>query len=430
MCFDFGDKLLGEETHSVTLFETFGSDVIPIYQRGFYFDGSDTLVAVGLILNTSFTLEYWIRTESPSGYLMEILKTSDEILVFGLNVESLQQTVAEVSFTDGQVNLEEWTQVVSVTDHVEFDLYINSVKITTTPVTLAETFIDLDTNDHVIGKDYTGFIYRICIYQYQFEPSVETGECDSDECVNCPAGQCIYECSKDQYYETSECQDCDDSCTDGCIRPTDCRNCLQTYCATCSLFDACETCITGASFGTSGECECNEGLQYQVDFDRCGECIIGCETCDTSTTCIICKDGYYLNDSEICIECHEYCSICYDGGNHSCTQCSDSNYRFPNTDTCKPYCPSGQALNSEENICDEGTESLCFDFSDKLLGEEVYSVSLEETTDVIPIFQRGFYFDGSDTIKAIGLVINTTFTLEYWIRAESSDGYLMEILET
>ena len=60
----------------------------------------------------------------------------------------------------------------------------------------------------------------------------------------------------------------------------------------------------------------------------------------------------------------------------------------------------------------------------------MFSVSLEETTDVIPIFQRGFYFDGSDTIKAVGLVINTTFTLEYWIRAEISDGYLMEILET
>ena len=57
-------------------------------------------------------------------------------------------------------------------------------------------------------------------------------------------------------------------------------------------------------------------------------------------------------------------------------------------------------------------------------------MSLEETTDVIPIYQRGFYFDGSDTIKAVGLVINTSFTLEYWIRAESPDGHLMEILTT
>lgn len=56
-------------------------------------------------------------------------------------------------------------------------------------------------------------------------------------------------------------------------------------------------------------------------------------------------------------------------------------------------------------------------------------MSLEETTDVIPIYSRGFYFDGEDTIKAVGLILNSKFTLEYWIRAESSDGYLMEVLD-
>ena len=97
---------------------------------------------------------------------MEILKnlTLDQALLLGLVEQQIAMTLTGESFTGGQVNLEEWTQVASVVDPVEFDLYMNSIKVNTTPVTLSATFIDLDTKDHVIGKYYTGFIYRICIY--------------------------------------------------------------------------------------------------------------------------------------------------------------------------------------------------------------------------------------------------------------------------
>ena len=116
-------------------------------------------------------------------------------------------------------------------------------------------------------------------------PSIETGQCGADQCVSCPAGACTYECAFDQYYD-EQCLACSDDCTEGCQRPTDCRNCSQSYCADCSLYATCDACITGASPGDSGECECDEGLQYLVDLDICGECIHGCEICDDSTTCI------------------------------------------------------------------------------------------------------------------------------------------------
>ena len=106
--------------------------------------------------------------------------------------------------------------MAAITDPLEFDLYINAIKVNTSSVTLEGTFIDSDTNDHVIGKSYSGFIYHMCIYQYEYEPIVEIGLCDNDQCVNCPAGKCIYECSKDQYYETDTCADCADTCDTGC----------------------------------------------------------------------------------------------------------------------------------------------------------------------------------------------------------------------
>ena len=59
---------------------------MPAYQRGIYFDGSkkmtlrDGTTNSGFILNTSFTLEFYIRPDAPNrGNLLEIVSNTDTI---------------------------------------------------------------------------------------------------------------------------------------------------------------------------------------------------------------------------------------------------------------------------------------------------------------------------------------------------------------
>ena len=334
--------------------------------------------------------------------------------------------------------LEAWQQIAISYDFTLGQFYRNNSALGSSWQP-DEYFVDEAANDKVIGStSISMFIWQFCLFQKVMTSFdvVHPANHGDNFCDACPT--CDDECAEGsvrlstcEYTNASldgNCESCLDGCVTGCTRTTDCRNCLEDLCATCGVYDICDACITGASEDDTGVCQCKTGFTYLFDVDICDVCIPGCEICDMSTTCIQCQERHFLTDDETCVECHEYCQVCFDTDNHSCTECTTGNYLIPNTTTCFPYCPSGLTLDSENNVCiEQGTETLCFDLSDKVLGAEIYSVYLEETTDVIPIYQRGFYFDGNDKLKVKGLVINTTFTLEYWIRSESFDCALMRV---
>ena len=152
---------------------------------------------------------------------MEINLTA---VLFGLKDSQVWWEIYGESTQSGTIVINEWTQIVSVNTLTEFDIYINAAKVTDAPVSISSPFIDDLENSHDIGKDYTGFIYQICIYQYSTVPAIETGQCGNDQSVTSPPGACLYECGQNEYYEDDSCQPCKDTCTHGCIRPSDCRN--------------------------------------------------------------------------------------------------------------------------------------------------------------------------------------------------------------
>ena len=110
--------------------------------------------------------------------------------------------------------------------------------------------------------------------------------------------------------EPSACLPCDSSCTEGCIRTSDCKLCVDQLCATCTDYNTCDECVEGANFNEHQQCRCEHANDYSLEEDRCIGCIEGCEKCTNSYTCQSCYLGYYLDGEHICQPCSEGCHNC------------------------------------------------------------------------------------------------------------------------
>jgi hypothetical protein len=101
--------------------------------------------------------------------------------------------------------------------------------------------------------------------------------------------------------------------------------------------------VGGAAVDQStGRCECKPGLTYLMVIDACGVCSDNCGVCDMTGDCEECKNGFYETDDTpvACEPCHTNCSLCDDGTNTKCSECSEGNYQLPNTTICEGYCPT------------------------------------------------------------------------------------------
>jgi len=211
--------------------------------------------------------------------------------------------------------------------------------------------------------------------------------CEFDQCIN----------------ENRQCEDCLDECTEGCVRFSDCVVCIVEYCAECHTYNECTICKENATLTEDKTCECNV--------------------------------NFFPADDNTCQSCDPACKICTDATIESCSECNTGYALIPDTTICKPdtECPSGFVVNDarcEKPVPDEVTicftwDSKTIDATDEATGVTV-SVSDDTSTHPVNSYKRGIWFDGNDSITVNNLILNTTFTLELWIRAET-DGSLLTI---
>jgi hypothetical protein len=57
-----------------------------VYERGFYFEPEDELLIDGLVLNTSFTLEFYVRVMT-KGTLLGVFDALETVFSFGVYKE-------------------------------------------------------------------------------------------------------------------------------------------------------------------------------------------------------------------------------------------------------------------------------------------------------------------------------------------------------
>ena len=436
-CFVFNDKIieLVDADVSISVANTEGSTSVPMtmISRGLYFDGNDKLDMVGLILNTSFTLEFWIRpyiSQSPNASLMTV---DDGYADFGFVNNSLALVYEESSFKSSSQIFRAWTHVAYVADLTTLSLYTNGNLSLDGTFTLPSVVIDYLEYSHTIGMTYIGFIYSICITQApQDSFTIVEGLCTINDCLNCPTDDvCLSNCEYDQTIDkdTSECLDCSDECEVGCIREKDCGTCSDVLCEECDTYDTCNLCID-STLSPTPPCECPSGQTYSCETHICDPCRNNCLTCtECEQDCLVCEQTFYLCDVDCC-PCNEKCDKCLDETNNRCDLCAEGYYQFPHTQTCEEYCPTALELGTERNCLEEPLRSICFVFSDKLIEQDVSSavISLpaDEALQPFPVYQRGIYYNRDAYVMLPHLVLNTRFTLEFMIRPEIG-GNLMQI---
>ncbi|ELP84797.1 protein serine/threonine kinase, putative [Entamoeba invadens IP1] len=189
--------------------------------------------------------------------------------------------------------------------------------------------------------------------------------CNSN-CNTCDGGtssSCL-SCKSGKYFvaQNKTCNDCDPNCAYGyCSTVNGCTKCIEGYfpqnyrctkcgvtCKTCDIVSTnCLSCYNDSFIENNicitceeGYCEVGYCLQedgctkcksgYYKNGKRCLKCDTNCLTCGTtSTDCLSCASGLYLNDStHQCIDCD---SNCIDTSTHctspsGCTQCKDGFY--------------------------------------------------------------------------------------------------------
>ena len=250
-------------------------------------------------------------------------------------------------------------------------------------------------------------MYKFCAHQYAltYFDTYSLPNCGLDFTADC--GSCEI--------EDTDCQRCSEGCSLGCIRTSDCNLCLDMLCTSCNSYaGACDSdgCISNA-VSIEGVCECQPPFFYMADSNTCTTCPSGCASCTSLSACDACLDGFYLEIMQ-CLPCNENCAQC--SGSQNCENCEAGYYLRPGTAICLATCPSGFLATS--GVCSEEQSDFTFVFSDKTINLTSGGVTLtpSNTQPPKPMYARGIYFDGDDTLDLSGLVINAQFTLEYWIK--------------
>lgn len=191
----------------------------------------------------------------------------------------------------------------------------------------------------------------------------EDVEIEIKECVPCSEGTSYctdinisLACYDGYWLDVNICKKCKSPCAT-CISDTFCHTCgydptnVRTRVPQCSCpehlsdhGDRCDTCTAPCAkctgFGTD---ECTECLPYYyLEGTECLDCHVSCYECTgpEETDClfdkyVVCRDGYYFDNSSLCVACQYPCKACVN--DKYCLTCdNDVENRYdPPTCICK-----------------------------------------------------------------------------------------------
>ena len=454
----------GSDTRIKTDYSTFEvsravSDPWPAKDRGQYFNGSDSWLSGTTRLHYIGTLDFFIRptdltrdstlysinsdTSPGSTQFTFYIKTTG-LLSLDFNASkiddgtSAQQSVQD---TDDAISDNAWVWVSVdwsyATSTTTIDLKVNGSSVHSE--SLSGFIVEDNANfSHYIGyKDltgvgsgtdrYLGFMYQSGISNYVANVAslVATSGCVQDgtsyACSTCPivngSDNCLSMCDIDQYpVRGGDCQSCDGSCTQGCVRAENCYLCYDYHCEACDTFVSaeCLTCELPGIVDSPSNCYCTDNINANQLTRSTVE-----EPC-CATRCGSCTEPQY----------YQYCTSCSSG------------YEQPTTSgttgtVCFTDCPSGYSTAvSVGDPCTASIEGLIIQYDlTQIAGNIVNDAnngvwegsmgSSHGFQDTKPYKLRGAWSDGLSNGQAQAIFISNlnlhhTFSMSVWIWQASS----------
>lgn len=361
-----GQTLLNGAT--TTFFEA--SDPIPSQHRGYYFSGSSYLqlppsantAGSPLMLAATLSFAVWVRPQGSGIRTIYSKHTGcDRIFVVSLNSSSqlmFQVEYYNAPFSDSTITIvsDQWSLIgvtfeyLSGSQQTIVKTYYNGIQGAYTYTTTFTLVDEYPSAEQYIGVDsglvsyFKGFIWGISIYN-----NLHTTFSAQMQGSGCPIGLsfCL---STAPFLQTILGDPCASSCTNGCVRPTDCSFCADVLCDVCSEFDTfgCTTCIPNAEVEVT--CKCFQGYFFNSAARICDLCPATCLTCDKATSCVHCYDNASLNALG---QCNCVTSFYPNPTSKSCALCSSQCYTCVASAACLSCWPNAQLV-ANTCICPRG----------------------------------------------------------------------------
>ncbi|CAG9319086.1 unnamed protein product [Blepharisma stoltei] len=328
-----------------------GYDPIPVYKRGFYFNGATSYIYTSLSGRLRFDIEhtqsFWLKTQSSDTQTLlckqDFATTSVNLHLQLVNLQlytriqlSDQTNTALVENTLSSVTITQdtWQFLVVIFRFIKGSTYwqacIFSACSGFTKIgdgyfydIIGFAYYGVTFLGNVKSDYFNGFIYEMTYdtgawSTYAVSQKYQT-TCNGG-CNTCPkGGQCLVDCAWNEYYDDNavSCMACLSSCQNGCTNGDNCNLCTITGCQTCSKFTTCDECYAG-TVRNDNECICIDGKIWNSKTNTCDNpCFKSCSTCSTANMdqCLSCNSGYsYYNGF-----CVPNCPIGYSIDVGSCT---------------------------------------------------------------------------------------------------------------
>ena len=422
------------------------SDPVPSLQRGYYFTSTSYMSSGLLTLPYNFTMIFYIKQISGGALLSKSSFTINTLGSVAFSIISvISATFSAIPSTDWTVMAFSLWTVMDGTTTVS--ITYPQISYTSSITSLAVIYIDTSAS-LILGASsgsFVGFLYQFQVYLYPKAVSTLSVLM----CTTSSESDCLINCDFAQYLFNSLCTACSASCTEGCVRASDCNLCTDR-CTTCTGFtqSSCTGCISHATL-TNGQCNCNAGWYW--DGALCSACDSSCVLCTgpTSANCAcwdnssqvgmtcICNDRYYSVGNS-CAPCHSSCLTCFGPTYYDCSSCENGLLEI----VCLSVCPIG--FNLFENKCllthdARPTVEFVFNTIQGVYYDEINNVGAMtgqsdsyypnlDTTDPVPAYQRGLYFTGKCCYLSIPyppelkLLFGIRAFISTWINPVSGDG--------
>ena len=297
------------------------TDPIPAYQRGLYFTGDGSYLAVPyqpsgiLLLGIKFFISAWLNPITLNGILFS--KSENHIPLFSVTIingylsviilinENTYEYESIYPLGSGQWNY----ALISVDYDQGASISILTNTLSSSPLMLTSAaFIDTVGLPLYVGTsgtsdDYNGFIYSIGIYSSY--PTAETPISQCNQCNLCqPSGICLPVCNITSFYADSilQCIECPQNCVNGCRNSENCNMCNDIHCISCSTYDSnsCIICSSGYEVQNQVCVACNSTSYYNTDIKSCTNCTGLCENCNSTVFCTKCIENSSLMPNNSC----------------------------------------------------------------------------------------------------------------------------------
>jgi len=264
---------------------------LPYYKQGRYFNGTQAfaLDPGSLLLGATFSMEFWIRSTDNSlfGCLFSLQTASnDQLLRFCVTdkarlllewtASSLKDPAATspISLIQGIITRSrKWTSV-------GFQLELQGKSCTVVSLLIGRAsqgdmryqdllftkMMESGGNGRMvvgagyslfpIGKDFfTGSIAEMSIYNGKMPLANSVFVCPAGF-VSSTANLCLNPCFSTEYQAGSSCFICESTCSNGCIKGSDCKIDTPYVCAKATSIVGCPRCGDLAEMTAGGDCQC------------------------------------------------------------------------------------------------------------------------------------------------------------------------------